>query len=457
MPRLNKELTQGERQAAFILLSRDVDPASKTGLKWGVLSRVAKSFDVDRHTMSRLWRETRDRLIRENKTIEEAAQDHEFFQTKKGNRGRKETYDRKLLRGIVRGIPKKSRRNFRTLAVATGVPRSTLHRMMHKERVFKRHSSPLKPILSEENKVTRVLYCIDEVFPVPDYLGKYYYKNLFDRVDIDEKWFNLSSNKENYIVLDPSYNDSDDDNEDEMPHCRVRNKGYKNKVLFLCAQARPRWDPHRNAYWDGKLGIWPVGSWKPAQRTSIQRAAGTMVWYNETVTRDVYRRLLVQKLLPAIETLWPRGEWANPSVVIRVQQDGPQSHIKPNDTKWNEELQRRGLQNKILVFTQPPNSPDLNINDLGYFRALQSSYRQFSPSNEAEIINYVEQTYAEYPPVKINRIYLSLMGVMNEIIDRDGNNDFEPPHLKKEQNERMNQLPVCLEVTNKALEYLEAN
>ena len=143
--------------------------------------------------------------------------------------------------------------------------------------------------------------------------------------------------------------------------------------------------------------------------------------------------------------------------MIRVQQDGPQSHIKPDDTKWNQELQRRGLQNKILVFTQPPNSPDLNINDLGYFRALQSSYRQFSPSNEAEIINYVEQTYAEYPPVKINRIYLSLMGVMNEIIDRDGNNDFEPPHLKKEQNERMNQLPVCLEVTNKALEYLEAN
>ena len=204
----------------------------------------------------------------------------------------------------------------------------------------------MKPILSEENKVTRVLYCIDEVFPVPDHLGKYYYKNLFDRVDIDEKWFNLSCDKENYIVLDPSYNDSDDDSDDEMPHRRVRNKGYKNKVLFLCAQARPRWDPHRNAYWDGKLGIWPVGSWKPAQRTSIQRAAGTMVWHNETVTRDVYRRLLVQKLLPAIETLWPRGEWANPSVVIRVQQDGPQSHIKPNDTKWNEELQRRGLQNK---------------------------------------------------------------------------------------------------------------
>ena len=65
-----------------------------------------------------------------------------------------------------------SQRNFRTLAVATGVPQSTLHRMMHKERVFKRHSSPLKPILSEENKVSRVLYCIDEVFPVPDHLGK---------------------------------------------------------------------------------------------------------------------------------------------------------------------------------------------------------------------------------------------------------------------------------------------
>ena len=34
-----------------------------------------------------------------------------------------------------------------------------------------------------------------------------------------------------------------------------------------------------------------------------------MVWQNENVTWDVYRRLLVQQLLSSIQRLWPYGEW----------------------------------------------------------------------------------------------------------------------------------------------------
>ena len=49
------------------------------------------------------------------------------------------------------------------------------------------------------------------------------------------------------------------------------------------------------------------------------------------------------------------------------------------------------------------------------------------------------------------------MGVMNEILDRNGDNDFDPPHMKKEQKERMNELPISLEVTDSALDDLELN
>ena len=90
------------------------------------------------------------------------------------------------------------------------------------------------------------------------------------------------------------------------------------------------------------------------------------MWEDHTITRDVYRTLLLEKLVPAIEQLWPRGEWASPQVVIQIQQDGPQSHIKPDDEKWLDGLQQKGLENKLLLFTQPPNSPNLNINDLGF-------------------------------------------------------------------------------------------
>jgi len=57
----------------------------------------------------------------------------------------------------------------------------------------------------------------------------------------------------------------------------------------------------------------------------------------------------------------------------------------------------------------------------------------------------------------MSRIYLSLMGAMNEIIKINGDSDFDPAHLKKDQKERMNKLPVCLQVTDNALEDLELN
>ena len=40
--------------------------------------------------------------------------------------------------------------------------------------------------------------------------------------------------------------------------------------MFLCAQARPRWDNNANQMWDGKIGIWPIGEYVPAARTSVK-------------------------------------------------------------------------------------------------------------------------------------------------------------------------------------------
>ena len=279
-------------------------------------------------------------------------------------------------------------------------------------------------------------------------------------MDVDEKWFRITSEKENYLLVNEQYKGIDgegDGEEDEPVTRRTRHKGNIMKVMFLCAQARPRYDHGRNAWWDGKLGMWPIGSWKPAARTSVLRPAGTMEWHNKSVTREVYRNLLLEKVVPSIVEKWPRSEWTNPAVIIRIQQDGPQAHIKPDDVAFNARLQTMGLANKLILYTQPPNSPDLNINDLGFFRALESQYNNYSPRNAADIIAHVEEVYRRYPMHKINRIYISLMGVMNQIIDTNGDNNFDPPHYKKEQLERQNGLPITLEVTNSVYPHLERN
>ena len=44
-------------------------------------------------------------------------------------------------------------------------------------------------------------------------------------------------------------------------------------------------------------------------------------WKDKTITQDVYRELLLEKVVVAIEQKWPQNEWNNPQVVIRIQQD----------------------------------------------------------------------------------------------------------------------------------------
>ena len=82
-------------------------------------------------------------------------------------------------------------------------------------------------------------------------------------------------------------------------------KAMKEKVMFLSAVAKPRYDPHRKVMWDGKLGLWPFAKQVPAQRSSANRPAGTLEWKSYNVDRKAYRTMMIEKLLPAIKEKWP--------------------------------------------------------------------------------------------------------------------------------------------------------
>ena len=90
--------------------------------------------------------------------------------------------------------------------------------------------------------------------------------------------------------------------------------------MFLCAIVYPCFNPCVNLWWDGKLGIWPIGDWEPAKQGSKSRPKGTLVWKNKAVTKEVYRELLISKLLPVIVEKWTWTDWLLRKVLI--QQDG---------------------------------------------------------------------------------------------------------------------------------------
>ena len=70
------------------------------------------------------------------------------------------------------------------------------------------------------------------------------------------------------------------------PAQRIRHKDHIDKVMFLSAVARPRYDKNGICTFDGKIGIWPFTKQVAAQQTSINRPGGTM----ETVCVSVTHR-----------------------------------------------------------------------------------------------------------------------------------------------------------------------
>lgn len=87
------------------------------------------------------------------------------------------------------------------------------------------------------------------------------------------------------------------------------------------------------------------------------------------------------------------------------------------------------IDKKVSLFEQPPNSPDLNMLDLGLFNAIQSVYDKEVPKTYDDIIDLLKKAYWNYPPNMIHRLWLTRMTVMNEIIDCNGGNEYTLPHL----------------------------
>ena len=247
-----------------------------------------------------------------------------------------------------------------------------------------------------------------------------------DLIHIDEKWFYLTKDGQCFIIVVHK----------EEPYRDVQHKSFLTKIMFLCAVARSRYDTNKNAWFDRKIGIWPIRKWEPAKQSSKKRAKGMPVWKNH----------LKQKFLLVVKERWPTRNRR-----IRLQQDGAKSHILEDDVEFKEVVDKIGLN--LTVFTQLPNSPDTNILDLGFFRAIQS-FNDDCPANEEELIKSVEKAYGEYPFRKLNRVWLTLQSCLNMIIENDGGNDYKIPHMGKESMERRGLLPGVLDITPAASAWL---
>ncbi|ETV64126.1 hypothetical protein H257_18943 [Aphanomyces astaci] len=83
----------------------------------------------------------------------------------------------------------------------------------------------------------------------------------------------------------------------------------------------------KNEWFDGKIGTWHFTDTVPAQHSSRNRRSGALVTIPKTVTREAYRNMLVNNVLPAIKAKWPQ----NTNTRVYLQYDNARPHVLTSD------------------------------------------------------------------------------------------------------------------------------
>jgi hypothetical protein len=83
-----------------------------------------------------------------------------------------------------------------------------------------------------------------------------------------------------------------------------------------------------------------------------------------------------------------------------------------------------------LIITQPPNSPDVNINDLGFFHSLKTDIRKICThcTSRTEMMANVLQAFEEYPWDKLDGVWACYFNNLRSIMACDGGNDYKQAH-----------------------------
>ncbi|CAM9716335.1 unnamed protein product [Sphacelaria rigidula] len=123
---------------------------------------------------------------------------------------------------------------------------------------------------------------------------------------------------------------------------------------------------------------------KTAERSSRRRKRGEEYEFDCTIDAEWYKEWYIDQLLPAIKE---KMLWQYSKRVVE-QQNGASPHTGKNNPGF---LDSAGMGRGWLVelVTQPSQSPDLNINDLGFCTSLKSRVWGMNASTVDELVETI--------------------------------------------------------------------
>ena len=358
----------------------------------GDLGRVADMNGQHRHTVSKYWKESK-------KQKDAGVEDPDLHNKRRGNSGKK-GIDLAPLLEALKEIPLKNRTTQRSIAAFLGIAQSTLFNNL-KKLGLRSCSRFLKPLLTDDGKARRLEWALRWVRNAPG--GARKFQNFFDFVHLDEKWFYICKQGQRYFLYEG----------EDLPIRKVQHKSHVTKVIFLAAVARPRFNPSRNRQFDGKIGIYPFTE------------------HSVEVNRATYKETLINNVFPDI-----RAKFPTVSNVFAQQDNAPGHRVMadPDIVAAAGQGERR-----IEVVNQPPNSPETNILDLGFFNSIQSLQDRTTPTMVDELVAEVERAFWAQKPETLDRVWTTLQSVLQEIMLARGGNTFKLPHLHKRTAARRNE------------------
>jgi hypothetical protein len=140
----------------------------------------------------------------------------------------------------------------------------------------------------------------------------------------------------------------------------------------------------------------------PAQRKSKFRASGTLEENPLSVDAEVYRKWMKEKVIPKSRD---RQNWKK-AEEITVRHDG----AKPHNCRGNKAFFDRWGQLygwNIVFETQCPQSPDVNVLDIGFFNGTQAKSEEYrmDSSSVSDLVTRVKKTFSAYPWQKLDKCW----------------------------------------------------
>ena len=210
------------------------------------------------------------------------------------------------------------------------------------------------------------------------------------------------------------------------PRSKAVSRRHCPKVMFGTLIGRPC----AKMKFSGLVGIWECGYMRAAlrgdRRTGLKK--GDQLFEPVNVDGEYFMEMLQKKIIPAIRTIFNGHQ----KVVLQLD------NATPHQWACAQEAVKRALRSSgkagggvtIEVEFQPANSPDTNLNDLGFYRSLNKRLPKKRDRRLTDFVPMVKQAFWDYPSDKLTKLCDTQQLVYRAISKAGGDNAYPMPHSR---------------------------